>query len=455
MHRLSLIFTALRASFWFLPYLIVAACAVAAVALTNLRPSTADLWMAAFPHLFSANVAGARDMLSTIAGSMVSVVGIVFSMTLVALALTSSQYSSRVLRTFMRSRLTQVAIGLFAGLFVYCLIVLRGVTGRDDELVVPVFAVSLAVVFAIAAVALLIYFIHHIALLIQAATILASVADETIETIEHMFPLGEHGAEGAHEESAGATDIPSGCGQRITAPRSGYLQSIDHAALLRFACKHDTLVRMELGVGQFVIAGAGLLTLGNGQLHARELEKALHSMIKISPYRTVEQDPSFGIRQIVDVALKALSPAMNDTTTAVMCIDYVGTILASLASRPFGSPCHRVDGSLRLVIVNTDFATLVHEAFDQIRRSASDNVAILLRIAGTIEMLGTLPVLPGRYAAFAEQLGLLDEMSELTVATAADRAAIQRRVGEVRRSLDDACAKAAAGTKPNTAKGRI
>ena len=144
---------------------------------------------------------------------------------------------------------------------------------------------------------------------------------------------------------------------------------------------------------------------------------------------------------------------MNDTTTAVMCINGVGTILASLGSRPFGSPYRRIGGSLWLVIVITDFATLVHEAFDQIRRSASDNVAILLRIAGTIEMLGTLPVHPGRYAAFAEQLGLLDEISELTVATAADRAAIQRRIGEVRRSLVDACAKAAAGTKPN--KGSI
>lgn len=190
MHRLELLGSTLRASFWFIPYLIVCAFIALALVLTRLGATVAGEWLSAFPALFSVSAAGAREMLSSIAASMISVVGLVFSMTLVALALAlaSTQYSSRVLRTFMRSRLTQVSIGVFAGLYTYCLIVLRAVKGQGDDLVLPVSAVSLALLFAIGAVALLIFFIHHIALSIQASTILASVARETIVTIEEIFP---------------------------------------------------------------------------------------------------------------------------------------------------------------------------------------------------------------------------------------------------------------------------
>lgn len=435
MYRLSLIWTALRASFWFLPYTIVSVFVVSAMALTRLHPNASDLWLAAFPHLFAANAAGARDMLSTIASAMISVVGIVFSMTLVALALASSQYSSRVLRTFMRSRLTQVSIGVFAGLYVYCLIVLRSIKGQDDQLVVPVTAVSLAVLFTIAAVALLIFFIHHIALSIQASTVLSSIATETIDAINGMFPPRAVDTGKLDADDGAACGIESAGLESIAARDSGYIQSIDEEAMLRLACKHDAVIRMERGVGQFTVAGTCLLKVEAVQrLSHRSLEQ-LRKMIKISPYRTVEQDPAFGIRQIVDVALKALSPAINDTTTAVMCVDYLGTILASLAPRPFPSPARRLHGSLRLVAVRPDFSALVCEAFDQIRRAAAGNVAIIHRMVGTIDLIGTLVVLPARIVALSEQLGLLEELSERTIPDPADLACVRQRITRVRATL--------------------
>jgi uncharacterized membrane protein len=170
------------------PTLIVAVSIVLAVALIEVDSSGSNLWLARWPRLFGANAAGARGMLSTISGSMMTVVGITFSMTLVTLVLASSQYTSRILRNFMRDRATQVVLGIFAGVFTYCLIVLRTIRAGDEGGFVPSLAVSLGVVLAIGGIGVLIFFIHHIASSIQASIIIASVADETMVVVDRLFP---------------------------------------------------------------------------------------------------------------------------------------------------------------------------------------------------------------------------------------------------------------------------
>ena len=239
-------------SFWFLPTLIVlGAATLAALLIAEHTPwSQADVMR--FPRLMGAGAEGARGMLSTIAGSTMTVVGVTLSMTLVVLALASSQYTSRVLRNFMRDRMTQVVLGLFAGIYVYCLIVLRTIRGGDESEFVPHVAVLVGVALAILGVAVLVYFIHHIATSIQASSIIASVADETLAAVEMLFPerLGD---EPAHDD---ADDAPPGCRwQAVVVEGSGYIQRIDDAALLELARQHELLVRMERGVGEFVVAG--------------------------------------------------------------------------------------------------------------------------------------------------------------------------------------------------------
>ena len=160
-----------------------------AVALIETDSARGDRWLAQWPRLFGAGPEGARQLLSTLAGSMMTVMGITFSMTLVALALASSQYTSRILRNFMRSRVTQVTLGIFAGIFVYCLIVLRTIRGGAGEAeFVPSVAVFFAFVMALGGVGVLIYFIHHIASSIQASSIIASVAEETMAAVDRLFP---------------------------------------------------------------------------------------------------------------------------------------------------------------------------------------------------------------------------------------------------------------------------
>ena len=188
MNKLKRLWSNMRTSFWFVPSLIVAVSIVLAVALIEADSTGSERWLARWPRLFGAGAEGARGMLSTIAGSMMTVVGVTFSMTLVTLALASSQYTSRILRNFMRDRVTQVVLGIFAGIFTYCLIVLRTIRGGDEGGFVPSLAVSFGVVLAIGGIVVLIFFIHHIASSIQASSIIASVADETMAAVDRLFP---------------------------------------------------------------------------------------------------------------------------------------------------------------------------------------------------------------------------------------------------------------------------
>jgi uncharacterized membrane protein len=188
MKKLHDLWTDLRSSFWFVPAVIVCAAVTLALALIEtdrmLVQDVGERW----PRLFGAGAAGSRGMLSTIAGSMITVAGVVFSITIVSLSLAASQYSSRVLRNFMRDRTNQTVLGVFVGIFAYCLVVLRTIRGGDEGAFVPALAVLVAVALAFAGIAFLIFFIDHIGSSIQASQIIATVAKETLEAVDHLFP---------------------------------------------------------------------------------------------------------------------------------------------------------------------------------------------------------------------------------------------------------------------------
>lgn len=436
MNRLKQLWSNLRASFWFLPALIVAFSTVLAVGLIELDSSGSRDWMAAWPRLFGTGAAGARGMLATIAGSMTTVVGVTFSMTLVALTLASSQYTSRVLRNFMRDRVTQVVLGIFAGIFTYCLIVLRTIRGGDESEFVPSLSVVFSVVLAIGGIGTLTLFIHHIASSIQASSIIASVAKETLEAVDRLFPQ-QLGAEPTDDEAdPSLLPLPARNWQAVMARRNGYLQSVDNAALLRLAREQKTIVRMDRGIGDFVVQNTPLASLALENPPEQEIIAALQAAYDIDRYRTVHQDCSFGIRQLVDVALRALSPGINDTTTAVMCVDYLTAILSRLACREIPSSRRYEDGELRVISIGQTFASLVAESFDQIRGSAGGNVAIMLRMSGALQTIASLTHSPSRRRVLREQAECIAELAGRTIDSPHDRARFERRLARVREALE-------------------
>jgi uncharacterized membrane protein len=437
MNKLKRFWSNLRTSFWFMPSLIVAASIVLAVGLIEVDSTATERWLARWPRMFGAGAEAARGMLSTIAGSMMTVVGVTFSMTLVTLALASSQYTSRILRNFMADRVMQVVLGVFTGIFTYCLIVLRTIRGGAEGEFIPSLAVSFAVVLAIGGIVALIFFIHHVASSIQASSIIASVADETIVAVDRLFPekLGQ-GPVDDDDEDQPTLPLPERTWQAVPATGNGYIQSVDNAALLRLAREHKTIVRMERGIGDFVVHDTPLASLALESPPAEEIIAALQAAYGIERHRTLEQDCAFGVRQIVDMALRALSPGINDTTTAVMCVDYLTAILARLASRPIPSSRRSEDGELRVIAIGQSFASLVAESFDQIRGSAIGNVAIILRMLDALQTIASLTASPNRRRALRDQVQWITELAERTIESAHDRARFERRLARVREALD-------------------
>lgn len=436
MNKYKQLWSNLQSSFWFTPSLIVLLSAAFAVAMIDADSAGSDQWLAEWPRLFGAGAEGARGMMSTIAGSMMTVVGVTFSMILVVLALASSQYTSRILRNFTRSRVTQVVLGIFAGIFTYCLIVLRTIRSGDEGAFVPSLAVFFGFVLALGGVGALMFFIHHIASSIQASSIISSVAEETIAVIDRLFPekLGQGPCEDDDDQTLSTL---SGRNWRaVRASQSGYIQSVNNAALLRLARERKTIVRMERGIGDFVVRNTPLASLALQDPPDQETIAALQETFSISSYRTVEQDAAFGIRQIVDMALKALSPGINDTTTAVMCVDYLTAIMAKLAPRQIPSSHRYEEGELRVIAKGPNFESLLDEAFDQIRCNAIGNVAIMLRMLGALQTIASMTDSPSRRRALLEQLQWITELAERTIESAHDRARINAQIARVREALE-------------------
>jgi len=435
MNKLKIIWNHLQTSLWFLPLLIVVGCVALAMTLIEVDLSGSDKLPTEWPRLFGAGAAGARGMLSTIAASMMSVVGVTFSMTLVALAMASSQYTSRILRNFMGSRLTQAVLGIFAGIFTYSLIVLRTIRGGDEGAFVPNLAVFFGFVLAVSGVAVLIFFIHHVASSIQASSVIASAAEETIQAIDRLFPkkLG-HTLDEA-EEGQPPPLVDDRKWQIVSAVESGYIQGVDNVALLRLARERKTVVRMERGVGEFVVENTPLASLILEAPPDSETMVELRAAFSLSRYRTVKQDAAFGIRQIVDVALKALSPGINDTTTAVTCLDYLAMILSRLAPQQIPASHRFEDGALRVIAKGPSFQSLLSESFDQIRESAKGDLGIMLRMLGSLETIASLTADPSRRQAINEQVEWIAESANRTIESPHDRARFESRLAQVHEAL--------------------
>lgn len=339
----------------------------------------------------------------------------------------------------MRDRVTQIVLGIFAGIFTYCLIVLRTIRGGDEGEFVPSLAVTLGVVLAIGGIGVLIFFLHHIASSIQASSIISSVAHEALVAVERLFP--EKLGHGVDDEGPIPPDLTERNWQAIPAKQNGYIQNVDGAALLRLARENKTIVRMERGVGDFVMHDNALTSVALEGSPKKELIAALQGAYSIDRYRTVEQDVGFGIRQLADIALRALSPGINDTTTAVMCLDYLTAILARLVTRAIPSSHRLEEGELRVIAIGPNFAALVAESFDQIRGSASGNVIILLRLLDALQTIASLTSDATRRRPLCEQMQWIAELGGRTIAPQHERARFESRLAQTRAAMDSPEAK--------------
>lgn len=272
----------LRSSFWFLPALIGIGNIGLALGLIEMDRQFGLELMQWSPRWFDNDPEGARSILQTIAGSMATVAGVVFSITIVALTLALTQYSPRVLRNFMRDRFNQAMLGIFIGVFIYCLLVLRTIRS-DNDAFVPSSALLVAVLLAILASGTFIFFIHHIAASIQASELTKAITKGTFVALDEAFPL-----HGYAMEERGERLEPELIWQPLPAQDVGYIQTIDLDALVNFACTYDTIVRMDCGVGDFVAPGWSIASIASAEPASKKMVEEINGIYAIDGYRTID-----------------------------------------------------------------------------------------------------------------------------------------------------------------------
>ncbi len=381
----------LRSSFWFVPAAMACLAAALAVSAVELDKAVSDDWLQFLGWSYSGGAEGASLLLGTVAGSMIAIAGTVFSMTVVALSLASSQLGPRLLRNFMRDTVNQVVLGTFVATFVYCLLVLRTIRRADELLFVPHLSVSIGVLLAVVSVGVLIYFIHHISVSIQADQVVARVGRELDNGIDRLFPgdLGKPAC--VASEAPGEADLPAAFAREarpVGALNDCYLQQIDTGALMALASEDDLLLRLERRPGHYLAKGQAMVMVWPGDRVTEALVDKINATFVIGNQRTATQDIEFTVHQLVEIAVRALSPGINDPFTAIACVDRLGSALCRLARRDMPST-HRFgrDGRLRLVALGSTFAGIVDTAFNQIRQSARSNPAVAIRMLDAIAQI--------------------------------------------------------------------
>jgi len=381
-----------RDSLWFIP-------AIATALAIGLALGTVEVDRQFIDHedardyffVFGAGAEGARGVLSAIAQSIMTVTGVVFSVTIISLQLASTQYSPRVLHGFMDDRANQLVLGTFIGTFVYALLVLRFV--RSDDAYVPSLSVTLAVFLALLSVGALIFFINHIANSLKAETIAARTTGETYRVIERLFPSdaandvakapGTRRDEGA-QVSAGRME-PGGEPATVGAVTSGYVQALDLETLQRDVGP-DVVLRLQRGVGDFVIRDEPLaLVWPADRARDEELVATVRRVYTIGDERTLYQDLERGLVELVDMAVKALSPAVYEPTTARVCLDRITELLIAIGRRAPTSPVSTwAGGRVQMATRHNHFESAVRQTIRPLRRYGESQAAVLMWILAGI-----------------------------------------------------------------------
>ncbi|AFZ67694.1 DUF2254 domain-containing protein [Deinococcus peraridilitoris] len=375
-----------RDSFWFLPAMMTLGSMALAELVVNIDERFEVNDLDGLGWLYGGSAEGARAMLAAIAGSLIGVAGTVFSITIAALSLASNQMGPRLLEHFTRDRGNQAALGTFIGTFTFALLVLRTVRSTENEFV-PHLAVTLGLVLTLSSLGVLIYFIHHISSGINVSRVIQLVSQDLERSISRHFVAR------SAQQTADRRDesLPQDFDERATilrAEHGGYLQTVDVGALLKLSVRHDVIVRLLVRPGSFVFHGAPIAQIYPQAVARDELLQTL----VVGTRRTSPQDVELAVRQLVEVAVRALSPGINDPFTVLTVLDHLGNALCRVAEKVPPPAVHFCNRKIRVVIPVTDFDGLTDAMFHQIRQNGASHPAVMIRLlevlAVAIEQFG-------------------------------------------------------------------
>ncbi len=414
----------LRTNLWLVPAIEVVAAAVLFVCTYALDRASYDGVFRVPGWAISGSPDVARTVLTAIAAAVITVVGVVFSIVIVALTLTSTQFGPRMLRNFIRDRGTQITLGTFVATFVYAVLTLGSVGQDSHGTFVPHISVTVTLALTLADMAVLIYFLHHISRQIQLPEVIASIAAELQKAIELQVDESVEGA-GAEQATAVIADM-AGRGGVVPAPRSGYLQYVEHGMLVAIAAEVDAVIHVLFRPGHFIVAGQQYAAVWPAEA-ASAVAEELHRAHVTGPYRTLAQDVSFGLDQLVEIAIRALSAAVNDTFTALTCIDWIGDSLYKVTGRWQPTRAYRdSDGVVRVIVTETTWERLVQRAFEKVRQAAAGMPAVMIRQLSALAKIMERTTTARDRQVLLDQAAMIERLSAATVTEPADRADITR-----------------------------
>ena len=401
---------AVRASYWFLPsVMLVAAMALGAVTVWLDTGPAANLFEGVSWYQRS-KPDGARAVLSTIAGSMITVAGVVFSITIVAISYAASQYGPRILTNFMSDRGNQVTLGTFIATFAYSIVVLRTIYSGETAFV-PQLAVFVALLLAFCSIVVLIYFVHHTPASMHVNSVVARIGRQLIHLIKKQFPScigqssdnrpeGEAALERTFEQRFAHRDRVV----RIEATADGYLQAVDSEELMEAATKHDLVVCLERSPGQFVYHGGAIASAWAADRITDRARSDVRECFSVGTKRTPFQDELFLVDELVEIAARALSPSVNDPYTAMTCVDWLSAATAELSRRQPPSR-FRVDdqGRLRLVAPDMSFEQQIRRGFGRMRPYLATDINAAAHALRTFARLAEDCRSPRHIEAIAEE----------------------------------------------------
>lgn len=423
-----------RSSFWFLPSLMALVAVGLSFLTVALDQSVTEKWLRGLGWIYSGGTEGASAVLQTIAGSMITIAGTVFSLTLVALSLASSQFGPRLLRNFMRDTANQLVLGTFIFTFLYCLLVLRTIRRDEGSVFVPHLSVTLGVLFALASLWVLIYFIHHVSVSIQADEVVARVGAELDDIMGRLFPeqMGKERDEPAHPAERYKDAQP----RIFNAGSDGYLQIVDVETLMNFARETDIVLSLTRQPGHYIVQGMPLLHAFPAERVPEDMQQRLQGAFVLGNQRTTAQDVEFAILQLVEIATRALSPGVNDPFTAIACIDRLGSAFCRLAQRRFPGPCRYDDArQLRIIATPATFSSLADAAFSSLRNYARPSLEVTMRLLESIALIASVASRPADRAALERHADMIARGAAEALPEAADRYAVAARHQAVRKAL--------------------
>ncbi len=387
MKKLFFFWSEIKTSFWFIPSLLILSAVIAAWVMIFIDHQIDIEIEGIFSFMFTSSADSARSVLSIISGAMIGVAGTVFSITLVALTLASSNFGSRLIRNFMYEKINQIVLGAYISSFIYCLIVLNVIKETDTTVFIPSLSVLFAIILTIINIFLLVIFIHHIAVSIQSDKVVSDIAESLSHNVKVLFPE-EMGEDFEVEKEPTLPTEYYNFTYNVKSNKSGYLQYIDDNKIFDFANKNNLIVKLDCRPGDYLVQGVNIARVFSKD----ELEDSSLNIFKLAfitgKSRTPQQDAEFAIHQMVEIAARALSPGVNDPYTAIACIDNLTTTMCYLSKVKFPSPYRYNDNKeLRLIASVLDFEGMLNAAFNQIRQFAKDSPSVVIRLMESLKVV--------------------------------------------------------------------